>query len=147
MESLDPAHRYAKVCAGTPITVVLGEVKNQISPGNLAVEGSVVIEAMVPVHLEAEVSQVEFVRLRKIEYSQDRGDSLKCDRLAHRVSKFIQAYRLRRPRPNCSVDLRQVPSSVTAAVGTLAICQEEYPICSKDVVEMLDDVPQQDSAK
>jgi hypothetical protein len=72
MESLDSAHRHAEAHTGTTVAMVLTEVQDKIPPGNLAVERSVVIETMVPVHVKTEVPQVELVRFRQIEDSQDR---------------------------------------------------------------------------
>jgi hypothetical protein len=63
MECLDSTHHHAEARAGTPVAVVLTEVQDKIPAGDLAIERSVVIETMIPVHLKAQIPIAAGIRI------------------------------------------------------------------------------------
>jgi hypothetical protein len=69
VEFFDAAHHHAQPRARRAVAMVLAEVQDQVAARHLAVKRSVVVEAMIPVDLEAEKAQIELVGLG------DRGSS------------------------------------------------------------------------
>ncbi len=79
MELLDAAHHHAQPRAGRAVSVMLAQVENQVAARHLPVERRVVVEAMIPIDLEAEKALLELVRLGDIEDAQDRNDADELD--------------------------------------------------------------------
>ena len=71
----DAAHPDEHRRAGAGVAVMLAQVQFQAQAGNLRIEGEVVAEAVLPIDLEAEEIDVEFLGLLDREDPQDRN----CD--------------------------------------------------------------------
>src|ERR1700677_389206 len=91
MEFLDAAHHHPQPRARRAITVVLAQVQDEVAARYLAVERRVVVEAVIPVDLEAEEALIELVRLGDVEDAQDRHDADELN--GHRVAPVHARWR------------------------------------------------------
>ena len=64
--------------------MVLAQVQDEVAARHLPVERRVIVEAMIPIDLEAEKGLIEFVGLGDVEDAQDRDDAREL--YSHRVS-------------------------------------------------------------
>jgi hypothetical protein len=60
--------------------MMLAQVQDQVPAWRLAIERRVVVEAVIPIDLEAEKAQVELVCLGDVEDAQDRDDAHELNR-------------------------------------------------------------------
>ena len=63
MKRLDASHHHPNARAGAAVAVMLAQVQDEGAARYLTIERGAWVEAMVPVDLEAEETQIEFVRL------------------------------------------------------------------------------------
>ena len=88
MKRLDTPHHDPKPRTWAAITVMLAQMQNKVAPRNLPIQRRIVIEPMIPIDRKAEITQVEFVRLANIKYTQDRDDGIEAD--VHGTFPFSQ---------------------------------------------------------
>src|ERR1700719_4179528 len=55
--------------------MMLAEMQNQVAPRHLPVERRIVVEAVIPINLEAEKALIELVGLGDVEDAQNRDDA------------------------------------------------------------------------
>src|SRR4051812_40111593 len=76
VELLDARHPDEDGRAGAAVAVMLRQVQHQAVPGHLHVSRGVLLEVVVPIDGEAEVIDVELLRLPHAEDAQDRDRPL-----------------------------------------------------------------------
>jgi hypothetical protein len=64
--------------------MMLAQVQDQVAARHLAVERRVIVEAVIPIDLEAEKALIELVGLGEVEDAQDRDDAHELN--GHRVA-------------------------------------------------------------
>ena len=72
LECFYALHLDTQSGAGTSVAVMLAQMEQQSAPRNLSIERRVGLVAVIPIHLEAEKSQIEFVRLGNIKNAKNR---------------------------------------------------------------------------
>src|ERR1700722_20119968 len=66
--------------------MMLAQVQDQVAARHLAVERRVIVEAVIPIDLEAEKALIELVGLGEVEDAQDRDDAHELN--GHRCPSF-----------------------------------------------------------